>query len=422
MIPAASRTSLLLALTLTACATVEPEGPVGRSTSAVVDGVKNADDLGFPISRVERGAVLGQVGKVGGKVYQGCSGTLVGDRLVVTAGHCVVRNQDEWLKGAAPLTPVAGLYYASGDDVQSPNCLLAAQAVRLHPDIKPSEASIDHDVALVVLKASALASCKDAVPLQWNAEPLQAGMVGDALLQGGFGSLDDTYDFSPIRHWSKLELASIEQGAAIARDDEQGFPSYGDSGSGALRRFPDGTLRSVGVCSSIVETNPGEPQAMRFVRLDDNTSFFAEVATPELLCGGVPEAGSCHDGAVVKCDARGFVSEDCRADGRDCVARDGEPPRCACACDQNPYCDPDCACDATCAACACDVSAACDPGCACDAPCNQNGDDPKAADGAAGCSTTGNAGAPRSESVLLALGVLSALGARRALRSRRART
>ncbi len=340
---------ILLAFSgLLACGPANETG-IARTRQAVIEGSASPDGLGFPIDRLQRNAVLGQLVKMGLQTGQGCSGTLVGDRLVVSAGHCVVLNQDQWFNGAQPQLVDAGiLYYAVGDDVRKPDCLLAADSVHLHPQAKViADGSIAHDVSLTILKESALAKCRSAVPLQINRDPLNASLVGEPLLQGGFGSLDGTYNFSPVRNWSLLEVSAVDAAYVNARAQGHGTPTFGDSGSGLLRHFPDGSLRVLGVDSL------GMSGLNAFMRLDPQGSFLDSLITPELLCGSVTDAGTCRGSELISCGSRGFLSLDCSTLQRSCAVDDAGKARCvsdACACDLTPgTCDPDCSCDPDCA-------------------------------------------------------------------------
>ncbi len=142
----------------------------------------------------------------------------------------------------------------------------------------------------------------------------------------------------------------------------EGFPTYGDSGSGVLRRFPDGSLRHLGVAST------GSDGDMRFVRTDTQATLLDELVDDTLMCGPLVAQGACRDNIAVRCDAQGFWSTDCGPSSEECQA-DGEGlAACVCPCDTEPFCQLDCVCDAECP-CECDVSEGCDADCPCDAPC-----------------------------------------------------
>ena len=171
-----------LAFTIGLAACVPAEGPVGEQTAAVVSGSSTPESLGFPLDRFQRHALLGA--RVGG--VQGCSGTLVGDRMVVSAAHCVVTNQQQWANGAPPVVLAPGrLSFTSGDDLDTPLCVLQVQTIALHPDVDPTSVDFPHDISIEILRDSAMATCPGVVPMKANLDPLDASLVGESLLQGG---------------------------------------------------------------------------------------------------------------------------------------------------------------------------------------------------------------------------------------------
>jgi hypothetical protein len=379
----------------------------GSSRAAVVSGATSPDELGFAIDALQRNAVLAQVIVVNGKTYQGCCGTLVGDRLVVSASHCVVQNLTQWQQGAPPsLFPPENLTYVVGDDIRSPVCQLQAASVHLHPQATPGGMGVEHDVSITVLTDSVLDSCPRAMPVLMNRDPVD-DLVGESVLQGGFGSVDNSYNFSPVRYWSLPKLSAVGDQIIAAANDQHGYPSYGDSGSGLLYRFADGSLRTLGVLSS------GAGDMNQFIRLDAQGDFLDQVATPELACGAAG-AGVCRDQVLITCDANGFAQTDCAATGTACAADDAGGARCECACDTTQRCEEGCACDADCP-CACDVSAQCDQGCTCDPQCPL--DD---ATGDGGCRLAAGRATPRGAAGGIVLAVLALAVARGASRRRRA--
>lgn len=366
-----------IAIGMMALPSCDPAGPeeISGAGAAVIDGADHPDDLGFEINRLEVGAVGGQRREVGDYIYQGCSGTLAGDRLVVTASHCVVSNQEEWMSGAEAIPVNLALWeLGTGDDIADPECLFHAEAIHIHPEIAASGANLAHDIAIVQLSESVIETCPTAVPLPMNTEEVTDEMVGELFLQGGFGSLDGTYDFSPIRQWSLIEFAGYSDTVLAMGDAEEGFPTFGDSGSGTLRRFADGTLRNMGVAS-----RSGASDSMIFTRMDANADFIESVATPELLCGPVGEAGKCIDEFFVSCDENGFTSLDCTE-----VAC---PLDCPCECDVTLECDgADCACDPEC------VND--------DGQTDAGTDDDSGGNGGGDCSAPGNMGSSSSPSLI----------------------
>jgi len=333
----------LCALTTACAASPDDTTPNhATATAAVVDGTQSPDDLNFPIDRFQRNAAVGQVAMSS----QGCSGTVVGDRVVVSAAHCVVMNQSAWVSGAAPqVASPQILTYVVGDDVDNPLCVLQAESVQIHPQaaVDASTGAIRHDISVTILDSSVIDNCPAVVPVQINRDPITTEMVNEWVLQGGFGALDYTYNFSPIRYWSLQQLVAVAPDYVVFRSDQHGGPSFGDSGSGFFRRFPDGSLRTLGMDSlsgGLLGT---------FVRIDAQGSFLDQVVTPDLVCGAVGPEGVCRDHAAVACGPNGFTSNDCLASGQDCAVDGQGHAACVCACDTTSACDTGCACDAACA-------------------------------------------------------------------------
>ncbi|KAJ1963357.1 hypothetical protein GGI12_002099 [Dipsacomyces acuminosporus] len=75
-----------------------------------------------------------------------CGGTLIGDRMVVTAGHCMYDSQSS---GALePQNVIVGL----GSNNRNRQTRIRAQAVHLHPQFDP--VNIANDIAIIILEQS----------------------------------------------------------------------------------------------------------------------------------------------------------------------------------------------------------------------------------------------------------------------------
>lgn len=338
---------------------------VGSYAFAVVGGSETPEQLGFSIDRFQRNAPVGQL------VYgqQGCSGTIVGDRVVVSASHCVVMNQSAWLAGADPQVADPSIVkYAVGENVNHPDCLFGATSVMIPANAGATAAgAIAHDISVTILDKSVLETCPSVVPVQINRDPLGSDMLGAEMLQGGYGAHDYTYDFQPNRLWSSVQIWAIAKDYIAFGTTGHGGPTFGDSGSGCLYRFPDGSWRNLGVDSL------GAGTQGTFVRLDAQGSFLDKNITMDQICGPVGPNGVCRDNAAVACGPNGFTSEDCSPKGMDCALGDEGKAGCVCACDQEAFCEDACKCDPQCAACACDLSAVCTSSCACDPDCDNQG-------------------------------------------------
>ncbi|MBK7862139.1 MAG: trypsin-like serine protease [Archangiaceae bacterium] len=352
-------------LTLGACGVAQSEGAdVAQVQRQAVVAGKRSDAFEYDISNLEKNATLAQVVTVSGKQYQGCSATLVGDRLVLTAGHCVVVNVGQWMGGAAPMLGDPGmLQYVVGEDIDAPLCRLMVESLHLNPEIAIlSDGSLAHDSAIAVLKESVTTSCPQVVPLPVNRAPVDS-LVGQILAQGGFGSTNDTMVYSKVKFWSALQLSEVNEALLFGRNIDHGMPSFGDSGSGALLRLSDGVLRVLGTAS----TTWGN--ALGFSRLDKDGTFLDAMLTEQNVCGALASQGVCRGDTLVHCVSKEVRHEDCTAQGLQCAGADAGAAACACTCNQGAFCEAGCACDPDCAACSCDAHAACDEGCACDSTC-----------------------------------------------------
>jgi hypothetical protein len=304
-----------------------PDAPLGSRVETIREGsLVPPSQLG--LTAVEQNAVLAQTVVSGTKRYQGCSATLIGDRVVVTAAHCQVLNQEEWLvQGKAPeVASVAPLRYVVGDDINAPRCDLRVSAVTIHPQAKlnrsyPSKlmsSVIEHDIAIALLEESVLERCKHVLPIG-IVDSLEAGDVVDQkLLIGGFGSTDGSFDFSPLRYWGQMQGVELDAQAVIMANIKAGNVSKGDSGTGLLARRADGRLYSYGVGS----TQGPNGGYTAFQRVDINLDFIGGVATREHFCGPAANAGVCIDGRAINCSSAGRpLIDDCVALDQGCVVK-----------------------------------------------------------------------------------------------------
>jgi hypothetical protein len=214
-----------------------------------------------------------------------------------------------------------------GNDVKNPLCTLQVESIYLNPLLESFEHKfIEHDISISILKESVTKTCPHVVPIPINDEPLTDDMLEKALLQGGFGSTDGTYNFSPIKYWSLVYLAYIYPDRLMIMDNNQGTPTFGDSGSGILYRFPDGSLRNLGILSQ--HFNIDEYLIMSFTNLANEASFISTVVDKDLLCGEITETGKCVGDFIITCNAKGFRSTDCNAQQMSCQMSQNNQPTC----------------------------------------------------------------------------------------------
>lgn len=160
-------------------------------------------------------AVVGILRK-GGEIF--CSGTLVAERVVLTAAHCV--------QGKTP-TGLEVVFGESGDGLR-----VGVLASVVHPDYVP-EPVYDNDLAMLLLQQSVPVEVAPPVPMA----TCIAGALDDAELRlVGFGKVAPDDESPPLKRqgWGSVDwtgATSFTTGTAPAQ------ACVGDSGGPAFIRF-----------------------------------------------------------------------------------------------------------------------------------------------------------------------------------------
>jgi len=198
--------------------------PTGTRTAKVVRGTADATLYQFDAKQKR---AIGALIDGSGKSF--CTGTLVGDNVVLTAAHCV-RGID------------TDLYrYAIGDDIAQPDQVFDVVASRANPlwDGK----TVAHDNALLFLQQSA---SRVTTPVPINREPVNV-LVNQSVQNVGYGAIDPNNVGGNTQRWWTVEpITSVDENSIVV--DGRGVSSTckGDSGSPSLHQFQDGQLRVIG--------------------------------------------------------------------------------------------------------------------------------------------------------------------------------
>jgi len=148
---------LVLCLVVLACGS---QGEPGSMASTSADIVGGSETSALPA--------------VGMLVYDGqphCTGTLIGPRTVLTAGHCTSGFSASRMK------------FLLGPDVSVPEKVLGVAAVRPHPNYDGD--AVTNDIGYVALSGDA-----PIAPLGVNPLAMDASWVGKSLLFVGYGNND----------------------------------------------------------------------------------------------------------------------------------------------------------------------------------------------------------------------------------------
>lgn len=190
-----------------------------------------------------------------------CSGTMIDDRVYLTAGHCI-----ETLS-ASHYT----IYGGTNLNANEPDWQRNAASVHRHPQLVLTNSNIDHDIGIVVLADDA-----PVKPYRWLAEDEDGIYTEGTLFEAvGYGVTGGNGGGDGIKRSVQLSIEAVYSNVF-----EYGGSNYntcsGDSGGPAIAEV-DGYLTVIGVVSY------GDQNCEYYgadMRTDDNRAFIEGFASP----------------------------------------------------------------------------------------------------------------------------------------------
>jgi V8-like Glu-specific endopeptidase len=285
---------------LLACGSREAAVVEARRASEIVGGTTDLGDLEVFMLEVEFTTQQLTV----------CSATLIGERTLVTAAHCV----DPRVAGASGVS-IRATNRPNADSAVNSDWIPIV-AARLHPGWDP-RLSLDDDIALALLESVPATPKKP-----WNRATLST-YAGKAVRAVGYGITAKSASDWGLKRQVSLVINSVDVDHLYLGDGVDSGICHGDSGGPTFHVFPDGVERLVGIHSY-------DANQQCTSGADGRIDAYADFIDDWVMENETP-----------RCDADGLCRKGCTPVDPDC-----SPPDCAsngiCAVDECPAPDVDC--------------------------------------------------------------------------------